>query len=32
VSSTGCFFVMAWLMVSNASCCCGVSFILSRLH
>ena len=29
VSSTGCLFVMAWQMVSNASCCCGVSFILS---
>ena len=27
VSKTGCFFVMAVQMVSNASCCCGVSFI-----
>jgi hypothetical protein len=32
VSKTGCLFVMAVQMVSNASCCCGVSFILLRLH
>jgi len=32
VSRTGCLLAMQSVIVLNASCCFGVSFILLRLH